>query len=58
LTRTNDGGGIVLSSDFICRGGTGGGFVEFIDDSVSINIEIKFKTTPLLPSVSKMKMLS
>jgi hypothetical protein len=43
LTGANDdsgGGGVVLSSDLVCRGGIGGGdgrFVEFIFDSVSIN---------------------
>jgi hypothetical protein len=41
---TNDGFG--LSSDFICRGGTGGAaegkFVEFLFDSDSENIKVKF----------------
>jgi hypothetical protein len=44
LTRTVGGGGVVVfSSDFICRGGTGGGgrrFVAFIFDSFSRNITI------------------
>jgi len=43
LARTNDDGGGVFSSDFICRGGTGGAGDERFVEFISINITIFHK---------------